>query len=112
MRPEDTNVQADPPAGDGPVNAPPASGGLAAGGAAPRDFLWLWAVAAALAAGVVAWLGGETAHDRFQPEIVLPANYDQLGTYEQRDVRIELIRKAIPPAQSKNAAVGYGLLGA
>jgi hypothetical protein len=77
----------------------------------PRP-LWLWALAAGLAAGLAAAVGGEAAHGRFQPVIKYPANWDQISAFDKPDIVSALMRKETPGAEAKNTAVAYGLLGA
>jgi hypothetical protein len=75
--------------------------------------LWIWALAAGIAAGAVAAIGGEAAHKRrFVPPMKLPANYESLGMYDKPDVLSAVLRKETPGVESKNTAVAYGLLGA
>jgi hypothetical protein len=107
MQSYDANAQAEP----SPMAAQTAPGALSAGGTSPSH-LWLWALSAALLAGLVTCLGGEAAYDWFKPIFPLPANWAKLGPYEKPDVLSALLRKARPGAEAKNSALAYGLLGA
>lgn len=84
---------------------PPALNLSETGPRIPRDplkHLTLWAVAAALIAGVVAWAGGEATHDFYQPSKEAagqPYAFAQLN--KEKDI-----------SDGRNAAVAYGLLGA
>jgi hypothetical protein len=75
-------------------------------------YLWLWVLAASLIAGLVAWLGGEATYRTFRAVHVRPPNWNDMGPYEQRAYLGDEELAQIPPAESKNAALAYGLLGA
>ena len=74
--------------------------------------LWPWALAAGLAAGLVASLGGEAVFGRFQPVFVYPPNWDKIGPYDKPDILSAFLRRETPVVETKNAAAAYGLLGA
>src|SRR5262245_15933429 len=91
-----------------------ANGGAIPGihGLASRRSLWLWALAAGLLAGLVSWCVGEADYGLFKPDIVLPPNAEQMNSYQRSAyIALEYNRKT-PPAERKNTALAYGILGA
>lgn len=64
--------------------------------------LWLWALAAGVAAGLAAWLAGELVHGAYAPPSHL---------YGVLEKSAEL-RREHSSAQLKNATLAFGLLGA
>jgi hypothetical protein len=108
MASPDSNAPAEPP----PAAPSPTTGDTPAAGARPPARLWIWALAAGLAAGSVAAIGGEAAYKLFRPPMMLPANFDSLGQYDKPDVLSAVLRKETPGVEAKNTAVAYGLLGA
>jgi hypothetical protein len=98
-----------------PPESDPAAGGsrhLATGVTTRPSHLLLWALAASLLAGIAAWLGGEATYRPFRRVHVQPPNWDKMGPYDKRDyVGLEELVQ-IPPAETKNAALAYGVLGA
>ena len=99
---EPTELKTPPPIHDAvpPTEGtpPPESTGEAG---LPR-FLVLWAIVVALAAGVLAWAGGEATYDFYRPSkeaAAEPYAFKQLN--QERDI-----------ADGRNAAIAYGMLGA
>jgi hypothetical protein len=109
MASPDSNASAEPP----PAAPSPTTGDTpAAIGARPPARLWIWALIAGLAAGSVAGIGGEKAHNLFRPVLKYPDNWAQIGMYDRPDIESGLIRKETPGVEAKNTAIAYGLLGA
>jgi hypothetical protein len=110
MASPDSNASAEPP----PAAPSPTTGDTpAAAGARPPARLWIWALVAGLAAGSVAAIGGEAAHDRrFEAVLKLPDNWASIGVYDRPDILSNLLRKETPRVEAKNTAIAYGMLGA
>jgi hypothetical protein len=84
-----------------PTARPSAPPDVLAGPGLPK-LIWLWSVIAGVTAGAVAWAGGETTYDYYQPSKAAasePYAFRKLNA--EKDV-----------ADGRNAAVAYGLLGA
>ena len=78
------------------------------GGPRPHRQVWAIALSAGLAAGLVAWLGGELAHNAFRPQLF---KYDVLGStglqpsegltdrrrYQERDAHLRHPRRRDGP---------------
>lgn len=77
-----------------------------------HPYLWLWAMAGGLIAGLASWSGGEATYGHFRPAIVYPPNWRQMSPYERTDYLSSEVRAKTPPAETKNAATTFGLLGA
>jgi hypothetical protein len=89
--------------------APPKAAGVAgAGRPAPS---WLLALAGGLVAGLAASFAAEATHGHFRVVHVNPPNWDKMGSYDKQDYIVAEHRTKTPPAEAKNAAVAYGLLG-
>jgi hypothetical protein len=81
-------------------------------GAGPRRApSWLLALACGLLAGAAAASGGERGYRAYKPMVVLPPNYKQMNTYERQAYMGEQVDRLRPPAELKNTALAYGLLG-
>jgi uncharacterized membrane protein len=61
---------------------------------------------------LAAWGAGEAAYGLFEPDIVLPPNFQEMSTYEKSNYLAQEDTRKIPPAEAKNTALAYGLLGA
>jgi hypothetical protein len=105
--PESRNSPAEPTPAEGPLKP----GAAASDRPGLPGLLWVWALAAGLVAGLGAGLGGEAVYDLFQPVIVYPANWNQLGPFDRPDVLSNLLRKEAPGVGIKNASAAYGMLG-
>ena len=90
MRSHDPNTQAEPAPVGGPSAAASSPEVAPPWGAAPRARLWLFALAAGVAAGLASWLGGEAAYGSFKPVIVLPADWGKMNPYQKTDVLANL----------------------
>lgn len=107
-------------ASDDPLGAQPATSGTplttardeARTAIRTSDALWPWALAAGIAAALVGWRAGEALYGRFVPVAIKPADWDSMNPYARSDVMNRQILATTPPAESKNAALAYGVLGA
>jgi hypothetical protein len=115
MHAEETQPNSSPtpppsPSAGSEVPSVPDTDGMRSGSRLP---LWLLALGAGLAAGLISWAGGEAMFDTFRLEdaIIYPANYKQIGGYQKQSVTAEIQGAALRVVERKRAAVSFGLLG-
>jgi hypothetical protein len=77
----------------------------------PRRVL-LWALAGGLVAGLASWFGGEAAYGIFEPVVTRSPDWDRVSPQERGALAAKQRRINKPAAETKNAALAYGMLGA
>jgi hypothetical protein len=78
-----------------------------------RVSLWLLALGAGLAAGLLSWAAGEWTYPRFKMRdaIVLPANYYQTSGYQRQALHSEVMGRAHAAVERKRTTATFGFLG-
>jgi hypothetical protein len=100
MQPPDSDVV---PA-KGPAITPPADNDRSLTSAGGSARLWLITLAAGVAAGLVAWVGGEACLDRIKPPV---------HNVNSKGVILRLTdRREVAAAEAQNAGVAFAILGA